>query len=67
MPGQLFARPFVMTIDYNTPKQIKWSPEEALGNFDIQLRDEYGGLVPFDTVSGAGGCEYCLTCLASES
>jgi hypothetical protein len=62
------SAPFVICIDYNTPKQIKWSPEEALANFDLQLRDEYGALIPFNPGGVPGPCcEYQLTLLASES
>lgn len=61
------ANPFTLCIDYNTPKFIKWSPEEAVSNFDLQLRDEFGELVPFDVTNGEYGCEYQLTILASES
>lgn len=68
------SAPFVLCIDYNTPKHIKWSPEEALSNFDLQLRDEYGQLIPFgvtdtngDLVPTPPTCEYQLTLLASES
>jgi len=56
--------PFIITIDYNVPKQIMWSPNEALANFDIQLRDEFGDLIPW---SPQYGCEYQLTMYASES
>jgi hypothetical protein len=62
------ANPFVMTIDYATPKMIMWNPDEALSNFDIQLRDENGDLVPFLINGNVGyGCEYAFTMLASES
>jgi hypothetical protein len=56
--------PFIITIDYNTPKNIMWSPQEALANFDIQLRDEFGDLIPW---SAQYGCEYQLTMQVSES
>jgi hypothetical protein len=58
------SAPFVICIDYNTPKHIKWNPEEALSNFDLQLRDEFGALLTQPQVSM---CEYQLTILASES
>lgn len=62
------SSPFVLCIDYNTPKFIKWSPEEALANFDLQLRDEFGELLPFSSATtGPYGCEYNLTILASET
>lgn len=58
------ANPFILCIDYNTPKQIRWNPSEALANFDLQLRDEFGDILPWNT---RYGCEYLLTCLASET
>jgi hypothetical protein len=69
--------PFTILIDYNTPKFIKWNPEEALANFDLQLRDQHGALLPFFirpppnnppiTSVFPWGCEYQITMLASES
>lgn len=56
--------PFIITIDFATPKNIMWNPDEALNNFDIQLRDEFGDLVPW---SESAGCEYLMTLLASEN
>ena len=63
-PGQLFAQPWVMTIDYNTPKHIKWSPDEALHNFDIRVLDEFGEEIFW---SSQWPTEYQLTFLASET
>jgi hypothetical protein len=62
------ANPFYITIDYATPKMIMWNPDEALANFDLQLRDEFGDFVPWavDGVDGYG-CEYLITMLASET
>ena len=61
------SAPFIVNLDYATPKQIMWNPNEALGNFDIQLRDEHGQFVPFDLATGTYGCEYVMTVLASET
>jgi hypothetical protein len=58
------ANPFQLCIDYNTPKHINWNFQEAISNFDIQLRDEFGEFVPWTNVYG---CEYSLTCLATEN
>ena len=58
------SQPFVVAIDYTTPKQIAWSPEEAIGNFDLQLLDEDGQQVPW---SPTFGCEYNIVLLASET
>lgn len=63
----LGSHPFTICIDYNNPKWIKWSPDEALSNFDLQLRDDYGELLPYDPGTGGAACEYQLTILASES
>lgn len=62
--NQPFAGPWIMTIDYNNPKYIKWSSEEPLGNFDIQVRDEYGDQMPWSVEYPT---EYQMTILASES
>ena len=63
-PGQLFSTPWVMTIDYNTPKHIRWSPDQAINNFDIQLKDEYGQIIHWSTTYPT---EYQMTFLASET
>jgi hypothetical protein len=63
-----FANPYVMTIDYATPKQIMWNPDEALNNFTLELRDEFGQYVPYKVDGTFGyGCEYAMTLLASET
>ena len=56
--------PITWTVDFNTPKYIKWDVKEVLSNFDLQLRDEYGALLWW---SPQYGCEYAFTLLASES
>ncbi len=61
------SSPFVVNLDYSTAKQVIWNPAEAVGNFDIQLRDEYGDIIPYDTQFGTFGCEYVMTLLASEN
>lgn len=68
------VNPYIMTIDYATPKQIMWSPDEALNNFTVELRDEEGEYLPFGPIAGlddpdrvAYGCEYSMTLLASET
>jgi hypothetical protein len=67
LPGNsIGSHPFTLCIDYNTPKFIKWSPDEALSNFDLQLRDDFGELLPYNP-GGGPACEYQLTILASES
>lgn len=56
--------PYYITVDYATPKMIMWNPDEAINNFDIQLRDEFGDLIPFSPIYG---CEYAFTLYASET
>lgn len=58
------GKPGTWTVDFNTPKYIKWDVKEVLSNFDLQLRDEYGALLWW---SPQYGCEYAFTLLASES
>jgi hypothetical protein len=61
------STPFVINLDFSSPKQIMWNPNEALANFDIQLRDEFGDFIPYDTANGRYGCEYVMTLFASET
>ena len=63
-PGQLFSEPWVMTIDYNTPKHIRWSPDQAINNFDIQLKDEFGDIITWNVKYPT---EFQMTFLASET
>ena len=56
--------PTSWSVDFNTPKYIKWDVKEVLSNFDLQLKDEYGALLWW---SVDYGCEYAFTLLASES
>lgn len=58
------STPFNICVDYNTPKHSMWSPDEAVANFDIQVRDEFGDLLPWNTDFG---CEYQMTFLATET
>jgi hypothetical protein len=53
-----------MTIDYNTPKHIRWSPDQAINNFDIQFKDEFGQIITWNTRYPT---EYQMTFLASET
>ena len=68
LPGDgVGCYPFTICIDYNTPKYIKWDPNESLSNFDLQLRDEFGELLPYSPGDTGPACEYQLTILATES
>ena len=58
-------RQFTICVDYNTPKHIKWNPNEALYNTDFQVYDEFGELLPWD--NNLYPWEFCLTIVASET
>jgi hypothetical protein len=63
-PIDAVTGPRVIRNDFSVPKILKWSNEESLTNFDIQLYDEYGSLLPW---KAAWGCEYQLGLSASET
>lgn len=56
--------PFTFSVDYTTPKYIRWNPEEYINNFDIQLFDEYGEELYWDELYDT---EFQLTISASET
>jgi hypothetical protein len=58
------STPFSLVQDMNNPKFFEWSPDEYIINFDIQVRDEYGEILP---VSPQFCSEYQLTFLVSET
>lgn len=58
------SRPFIICVDYNTPKHIKWSPNEAVHELDFQILDEYGDEFLWDTFYAS---EFQLTIVASET
>ena len=62
--NQLGTRPFKMTWDPNTTKFFRWTPNEAIYDFDIQVKDMYGDLVPW---SGKWPFEFHMNMLASET
>jgi len=62
--AKLGTTPFTLTWDPNTMKWFRWSPNEAVFDFDIQVKDEYGNLVPW---SGSRPFEFNMTMLASET
>jgi hypothetical protein len=64
------SQPFNVLIDYNTPKYIMWSPEEAIASIDFSLVDDLGlplpsGVTPIGFLDRT--CEYQLTILATEN
>ena len=56
--------PFDLTWDPNTPKHIKWSPNEAVHELDFRLYDEYGELLYW---SPRADTEFQITIVASET
>ena len=39
------SRPFTLVQDLNSPKVIRWSPDEAVNTLDFALYDQYGDLL----------------------
>jgi hypothetical protein len=62
--GDSFSLPWNTTIDYNTPKHIKWEVNQAVNNFDIQVYDEWNELMYWTPQYAT---EYNFTFLASET
>jgi hypothetical protein len=66
-PGQSSVNlngPITLTVDYNTPKNCKWSPNQAIFNLDFTLYDDQGQLLPW---SPQWPTEFHLNLLASET
>jgi hypothetical protein len=42
----LGSAPFIMTADLNSPKVIRWTPDVTVTQIDIQVKDQYGDLLP---------------------
>jgi len=42
----LGSSPFTVTLDLNSPKVIRWTPDVTVTSIDIQLKDQYGELLP---------------------
>lgn len=57
--------PFLICVDPNTPKHIKWSPGEALAELDLQVLDMDGQQLYWDQTFAPW--EYQLTLIASET
>jgi hypothetical protein len=56
--------PTCISIDFGSGKQLAWSEDEIISNFNIILTDEYGGLLPW---APEYGCEYSFVLTASET
>jgi len=39
------SAPFIMNIEFRTPKQIKWVPGTAIANMNFQVLNQYGGVL----------------------
>ena len=62
------THPTTLSIDYTTPKYIRWHPEEYINNFDLQLYDEFGNFVWCDPQNYPQYInEYQLTLQVSET
>jgi hypothetical protein len=59
------SRAFYLTVDYASPKWIKYSPDEALSELDIQVLDQYGDQLYWDGTNAVW--EFACTILASET
>jgi hypothetical protein len=57
------GQPFILNVSYPVPKSIRWSPNQAIADFDIRVIDEYGEPMYW---SGEFATEYQMTFLASE-
>jgi len=60
----LGSAPFIMTADLNSPKVIRWTPDVTVTTIDIQVKDQYGDLLPgYDT---GFNTEFQMTILGVE-
>lgn len=41
------SQPFIMNIDFRTPKQIKWVPGTSIANMTFQVLNQFGGVFTF--------------------
>ena len=56
--------PFILTLDLNTPKVMRWTRDVAINSIDFQMRDCYGDLIPG---RGSGfNTEFQMTLLCVE-
>jgi hypothetical protein len=71
------SRPFILNYTPTTPKNIKWSPDQSIVDFDIRVVDEFGDLLPWtletvgkqlnNPVVAQEVFEFQLTVLCSET
>jgi hypothetical protein len=62
----LGCSPFVMTVDLNSPKIIRWTPDVAVPSIDFQLRDCYGDFIPGDVERYPTEFQMTLLCVEDE-
>ena len=63
----LGSRPFVVTLDLNNPKVIKWTKDVAINSLDFQMRDCYNDLIPgADYVGFSTEFQMTLLCIEGE-
>lgn len=60
----LGSRAFTMTADLNSPKIIEWTPDVTVTQIDIQIKDQYGDLLP--GVEQGFQTEFQMTLLCAE-
>jgi len=62
----LGSRSFVVTIDLNTPKVIRWTKDVAINSIDFQMRDCYGELLPGRDQGSNTEFQMTLLCVEGE-
>lgn len=61
------THPTILSIDYTTPKYIRWNAGEYINDFDLVLYDEFGDQLWWDKDYPEFTTEYQLTIQASET
>lgn len=62
----LGSRAFTMTADLNTPKIIEWTRDVTVTQIDIQVRDQYGELLPGPELGYQTEFQITLLCVEGE-
>lgn len=60
----LGSSPFVVTVDLNNPKVIRWTRDVAVPSIDLQVFDQYGDLLPGPDLGYS--TEFQMTLLCTE-
>lgn len=66
------SRPFTVVKDFNTPKQIKWTPGLPLANMTFKLLDDRGQILSYGDLSEGPTDRFyignwCITLLVTEN